>query len=66
MNKFKLFVENFLVYGLGGVISKIIPLLMIPIVTRLMPSSDYYGLADRNELITGHAAEITVTGVHGD
>ena len=26
----------------------------------------YYGLADRNELITGHAAEITVTGVHGD
>ena len=26
----------------------------------------YYGLADRSELITGHAAEISVTGVHSD
>ena len=41
MNKLKLFIENFLVYGLGGVISKIVPLIMVPIVTRLMPSSDY-------------------------
>lgn len=46
MPKFKLFVENFLVYGLGGIISKIIPLIMLPIVTRLMPDSFYFGLSD--------------------
>lgn len=46
MNKFKLFVENFLVYGLGGIISKIIPLIMLPIVTRLMPDSYFFGLSD--------------------
>lgn len=46
MSKFKLFVENFLVYGLGGIISKIIPLIMLPIVTRLMPDSFYFGLSD--------------------
>ena len=41
MNKFKLFVENFIVYGFGGVISKIIPLIMVPIVAKLLPSEDY-------------------------
>ena len=46
MNKLKLFVENFLVYGLGGIISKLIPLIMIPIVTRIMPSTDYFGISD--------------------
>ena len=28
MNKKKLFIENFLIYGFGGIISKIIPLIM--------------------------------------
>lgn len=42
MKKFKLFIENFLVYGLGGIISKIIPLIMVPIITRIMPNTDYF------------------------
>lgn len=46
MSKFKLFIENFLVYGLGGIISKIIPLIMLPVVTRLMPDSYFFGLSD--------------------
>jgi len=36
MNKLRLFLENFIVYGLGGIINKIVPLIMVPIVTRLM------------------------------
>lgn len=40
--KAKLFLENFLVYGLGGVINKIVPLIMLPIVTRLMPNTDAF------------------------
>ena len=44
MKKIKLFLDNFIVYGLGGIINKLIPFVMIPIVTRLLPAPSYYGL----------------------
>lgn len=46
MNKLQLFIENFLIYGLGGIIGKFVPLIMVPIVTRMMPNSEYYGISD--------------------
>ena len=64
MNKLKLFVENFLVYGLGGIISKIIPLIMVPIVTRLMPSSDYYGLSDLSNTVVQFASALAIMGMY--
>lgn len=51
MNKLKLFLENFLVYGLGGIISKMIPLLMLPVITRLMPDVSYFGISDLSNTI---------------
>ena len=50
-SKFKLFTENFLVYGVGGIISKIIPLIMVPIVTRIMPNSTYFGISDMSSTV---------------
>ena len=44
MSKAKIFMENMVVYGVGGIISKIIPLLMLPIITRIMPSTEYFGI----------------------
>jgi O-antigen/teichoic acid export membrane protein len=64
MSKFKLFIENFFVYGLGSVISKIIPLIMVPIVTRLMPSSDYYGLSDLSNTVVSFASALAVMGMY--
>lgn len=64
MNKLKLFVENFLVYGLGGVISKIIPLIMVPIVTRLMPNTDYYGISDLSNTVVQVGSAIAVMGMY--
>ena len=64
MNKLKLFIENFLVYGLGGIISKIIPLIMVPIVTRLMPSSDYYGLSDLSNTVVSFTSALAVMGMY--
>ena len=64
MNKFKLFIENFLVYGLGGIISKIIPLIMVPIVTRIMPSTDYFGLSDLSNTVVSFASAIAVMGMY--
>lgn len=64
MNKFKLFLENILVYGLGGVISKIIPLIMVPIVTRLMPNTEYYGISDLSNTMVSLASYFAVLGMY--
>lgn len=64
LNKFKLFIENFLIYGIGGVVSKIIPLIMIPIVTRLMPSSDYYGISDLSNTLVSFGSSLAVMGMY--
>lgn len=64
MKKLKLFIENFLVYGLGSIISKIIPLIMVPIVTRLMPSSDYYGISDLSNTVVSFGSALAVMGMY--
>ena len=64
MNKFKLFVENFLVYGLGGIISKVIPLIMLPIITRLMPDSFYFGLSDLSNTVVQFGSALAVMGMY--
>ena len=64
MAKIKLFLENFLLYGLGGIISKIIPLIMIPIVTRLLPSAEYFGLNDMSNTIMSFATYFAILGMY--
>lgn len=63
-SKLKLFTENFLVYGVGGIISKIIPLIMVPIVTRLMPNSNYYGISDLSNTLVSLASSLAVMGMY--
>lgn len=64
MNKLKLFIENFLVYGFGGIISKMIPLIMVPIITRLMPNSEYYGISDLSNTLINFAKAFAVMGMY--
>ena len=64
MNKLKLFAENFLVYGLGGIISKVIPLIMVPIVTAIMPTTDYYGISDMSTTIVQFGSALAVMGMY--
>lgn len=63
-SKFKLFIENFLVYGLGGIISKIIPLIMVPVVTRLMPNSSYYGISDLSNTVIQFGSALAIMGMY--
>ena len=56
--------ENFLVYGLGSVISKVIPLIMLPIITRLMPDPAFYGLFDLSHTITSFGTAIAILGMY--
>ena len=64
MNKLKLFIENFLVYGIGGIISQIIPVIMIPIITWIMPNSEYYGISDLSNTVISFASAIAVMGMY--
>lgn len=64
MNKIKLFLENFLVYGLGSIISNIIPFIMLPIITRLYPSSSYIGLNDLTQTISSFFSAIAIMGMY--
>lgn len=64
MKKFKLFIENFLVYGLGGIISKIIPLIMVPIITRIMPNTDYFGLSDLSNTVIQFGSALAIMGMY--
>ena len=59
-----MFIENFLVYGLGGIISKLIPLIMVPIVTRLMPNTEYYGISDLSNTVVQFGSAIAVIGMY--
>ena len=64
MNKFKLFMDNFLVYGLGSMIAKIIPLIMLPIITRLIPEPSFYGLFDLSNMITSFGTAFAIMGMY--
>lgn len=64
MSRTKLFLENILVYGFGGMISKLIPFVMLPIITRLYPNSEYIGLNDLSTTFVQFAAAIAVCGMY--
>lgn len=64
MSKAKLFVENFIVYGFGGIISKIIPLVMVPVITRIMPNTTYFGISDMSTTIMSFGAALAVIGMY--
>lgn len=60
----KLFLENFFVYGLGSIMSKIVPIIMLPIVTRLMPNTFYYGLNDISNIVVSFGSAIAIMGMY--
>ncbi len=64
MSRFKLFIENFLVYGIGGMIAKIIPFVMLPVITRLMPDSFYFGLNDISTIVVSFGQALAVMGMY--
>lgn len=64
MKKLKLFLENFLIYGFSGILSKIIPLIMVPIVTRLMPDSSYFGISDMQSTLISFGSALAILGMY--
>lgn len=64
MKKLKLFIENFVIYGLAGIIAQIVPLIMLPIITRIMPNSSYIGLNDLTNTLVSFGGAFAVMGMY--
>ncbi len=64
MKKLKLFLENFIVYGFGGIINKLIPLIMLPLITRLMPDKTCFGISDMANTVVSFGTAIAVMGMY--
>lgn len=59
----KLLIENFIIYGFGSVAGQVIPLIMLPILTRIYPSPDYIGLNDSVNILVAFASQIAILGI---
>lgn len=64
MNRFKLFIENFLAYGFINILYKIVPLFMLPVVTRMLPDTGDYGRFDMFTMIVNFGSSFAVLGVY--
>ncbi|PZC51841.1 MULTISPECIES: lipopolysaccharide biosynthesis protein [unclassified Mesotoga] len=64
MSRARLFIENFLVYGMTGIIGKAIPVVMVPIVTRLIPDTAIYGVSDLLHVLVSFGSAFAVLGMY--
>ena len=64
INKVRLFLENIMIYGLGGVISKLVPIIMLPIITYLLPDTSFFGLSDLSITVTSFASAFALLGMY--
>ena len=63
MNRKKLLIENIIVYGLGGVLTKIIPFIMLPIITDMMPDTSCFGVYDLYSTVTSLCTTVGMLGM---
>lgn len=64
VSKLKLLVENMLIYGIGGIVTGIIPLVMVPIITHIMPGAFFYGLSDLSDVVISFGRSIALMGMY--
>ncbi len=64
MSRAKLFIENFIAYGFINVLNKIVPLLLLPVVTRLLPDTSAFGIFDMFSVIVGFATPLAILGLY--
>lgn len=60
----KLFIENFLAYGAINALDKIVPLIMLPVVTRLITDSTDYGRFEMFNTIVGFGSAFAILGIY--
>lgn len=64
MNRTKLFIENFFAYGFINILDKIIPVLLLPVITRLLVNPSDFGVYDMYNLIVGFGSPLAMLGMY--
>lgn len=64
MDRKKLFIENLFAYGLINILNKVVPLIMLPIVTRMLPNTGDFGRFDLFNMIIDFGSSFAVLGVY--
>lgn len=64
MSRAKLLIENFLAYGLINVLNKVIPLLLLPVITRLLSNPSDFGVYDMYNLIVNFGSPLVMLGIY--
>lgn len=60
--RIKLFLENIVFYGGLTMLTKVLPFITLPIITRLLPDSSSYGIMDLFSLIVSFGIAIAIPG----
>lgn len=63
-NKLKLFLENFLFYGGLSILQKALPFITLPIITKILPDTSSYGIADIFNLVVSFGTAIATLGMY--
>jgi len=63
-NRFRLFIENFLAYGLINVLNKIIPLLLLPVITRLLTDPADFGRLEMFNTLVSFGSALAGLGMY--
>lgn len=64
MSRAKLFLENFIAYGSINILNKIIPILLLPVITRMITDPSDFGIYDMYYLIIGFGGPLAVLGIY--
>ena len=64
MNRTKLFVENFYLFGIINMLHKIIPIIILPILTRLLPDPTDFGVFEIFNVISGIVCVVAMMGFY--
>ena len=60
----KLYIGNFIAYGFINVLNRIIPFLMLPVVTRLLPNTSDFGVYSIYKTILGFGTPFAILGLY--
>lgn len=63
-SRIRLFIENFFVYGLINALNRVIPILLLPVVTRLLTDTADYGRFDMFNTLVSFGSALAGLGVY--
>jgi len=64
MSRKKLFIENIFAYGFINILNKIVPFLLLPVITRMLPDASDFGVYSMFTLLVGFGTPLAVLGLY--